>query len=78
MCRPAVTRGALRDLNGMTLTREERLAGAEESRRVHRELYDAVLDASGWGEHQEALNAWNAHIEGHRATAQRIRAERQK
>lgn len=78
MCLPTISRDELTGLNGMTLTREERLAGAEESRRVHRSLYEAVLYASSFPALQEARKVWNAHIEGHKATAARIRAGRDK
>ena len=78
MCGPTIYQRELSDLNEMTLTREERLAGAEESRRIHKGLWDAVRNAFTGRELTEARRAWDDHIAGHKATAERIRAERQK
>lgn len=78
MCRPNIYRQDLTDLDAMAATREERLRGAEESRRIHRDLWCAVRDAWTGADYREAKAAWDAHIEGHKASAARIRAGREK
>lgn len=78
MCGPNIYASQLRELDGMTLTRAERLAGSEASREEHRRLWEAVRDAHTIVDYDTAKRAWDDHIEGHRAAAARIRAEREK
>lgn len=78
MCRQYPDSLDLRNLNGMEATLAERLVEPEEARRIHRSLWEAVRSADTASDYREARAAWDAHIEGHKASAARIRAGREK